>query len=382
MKAILVDDEKPALIHLERMLKENGQLEVAATFTKVREALDYIGQTKVDFVFLDIGMPEMDGLEAAIHFQQYDSHIRIVYVTAYSEYAIEAFELNALDYLLKPVNSSRLARTIERMLHYAEITGRETGAAPKKQIEPIVSMFQRLELSPGKSDSTRLKWRTAKAQELFTYLLQFKGRWVDKDHIAELIWPDFPAEKATTHLHTSIYQIRKMLKEWGEQATVDFAQDCYRLTADGVMTDVEIFEHSLAGVLEQPSQQNHTLRNQVINLYVGPYLYEHDYRWAKSRMDYLHQKFIDFLIAVSHADLEAGQPADALRMLLNAQEKDPYSEPICRMIMTVYATMQHYDALDSYYSAFVQMMQAELGVEPELLTKQTYEKLRENSVRR
>ncbi len=376
MKAILVDDEKPALLHLERMLKKNGQLEVAATFTKVREAIDYIRQTKIDFVFLDIGMPEMDGLEAAIHFQQHDSRIRIVYVTAYSEYAIEAFELNALDYLLKPVHSSRLSRTVERMLQYSEMSAGEAGAALKKQSEPSITMFQRLELSPSRSDGTRLKWRTAKAQELFAYLLQFHGRWVDKDHIAELIWPDFSAEKATTHLHTSIYQIRKMLKEWGEEATVDFAQDCYRLTADGVMTDVELFERSLSTLLERPAQQNQAAREQVISLYTGPYLYEHDYLWAKSRMDYLHQKFIDFLIAVSHADLEAGQPADALKMLLNAQEKDPYSEPICRMIMTVYAKLGHYEALDNHYASFLQFMRTELNVEPEALTKQTYKKLR------
>ncbi|MCA0756242.1 response regulator [Paenibacillus sp. N4] len=370
MRAILVDDEKPALLHMERLLNMEGRLTVLGKFTTVREALDYIAREKTDVVFLDIGMPEMNGLEAARYFEQADSRIRIVYVTAYSEYAIEAFELNAIDYLLKPVSPIRLAKTISRLLKYARPEAPDAAEPAAPRGEPMISVFQRMEFRGG---GTKLKWRTAKAQELFAYMLHQKGKWIDKDQILELLWPDMPSDKSMTYLHTSVYQIRKLLKEWGAGASVEYAQDCYRLTAEHVLTDAELLEQELSACTAAEADKHRCSR--IMSLYTGPYMYENDYAWAKARREQLHQKYMDFLLTYSQAAMEAGRPADALQPLLDAQEKDPYSEALCRMIMAAYAGLGEFRQLQSYYASFCELIGRELGVEPEPHTAEAFGRL-------
>jgi DNA-binding NarL/FixJ family response regulator len=80
MKAILIDDEKPALMQLERMIQTAGRVNVTGTYMNPREGFAHLAKDKTDIVFLDIGMPEMNGLQAGEYIQQIDPDIRIVYV--------------------------------------------------------------------------------------------------------------------------------------------------------------------------------------------------------------------------------------------------------------------------------------------------------------
>lgn len=115
MKCIIVDDEPLALNDMERQLTKLGGIEICGKFGNAKAALDAIGALDPQVVFLDIDMPVMNGLEAALHFQEALPSARIVFVTAYQEYALKAFEVNALDYLLKPVLLPRLAHTLQRL---------------------------------------------------------------------------------------------------------------------------------------------------------------------------------------------------------------------------------------------------------------------------
>ncbi|MCL6647921.1 MAG: LytTR family DNA-binding domain-containing protein [Chloroflexi bacterium] len=111
LKALIVDDEEPAITELKYRLSETGwPVQVTSALT-TREALRLLRQREFDVVFLDIQMPEMNGIELL---QQSRPPV-VVFVTAYEEYAIQAFELRAVDYLLKPVRVERLLETLERV---------------------------------------------------------------------------------------------------------------------------------------------------------------------------------------------------------------------------------------------------------------------------
>jgi two-component system, LytTR family, response regulator len=116
IKAIIVDDEQPALDKLEKLLKDSGLISVEGTFTEPTEALSFLKKTQVDAVFLDIEMPDTDGIELAIRILDIQERISVVFVTAYNQYAVEAFRLNAIDYLMKPVTSERLEETLGRII--------------------------------------------------------------------------------------------------------------------------------------------------------------------------------------------------------------------------------------------------------------------------
>lgn len=112
IRAVIVDDEAPARDRLRQMLAADT-ISVVGEAADGEEAVACVDELRPDLVFLDIQMPALTGLEVASRLQA--PRPRIVFCTAYDHFAIEAFELHAVDYLLKPVNRDRLARTVERI---------------------------------------------------------------------------------------------------------------------------------------------------------------------------------------------------------------------------------------------------------------------------
>jgi two-component system LytT family response regulator len=112
MRVLLIDDERLARRELKSLLKEFAQIEVVGECSNVDEAKEQIDKLKPDLIFLDIEMPEKSGFDLI---NELESVPNFVFITAYDEYAIRAFEVNALDYLLKPVDPERLAETIKKI---------------------------------------------------------------------------------------------------------------------------------------------------------------------------------------------------------------------------------------------------------------------------
>jgi two-component system LytT family response regulator/two-component system response regulator LytT len=121
MKVIIVDDEKPAREELRFLLSEYESVEVVGEAESGWEAIELFRRQKPDLLFLDIQMPEMSGIEVANKLYEIGESPHIIFITAYDKFAIEAFDVNAMDYLLKPVEKERLKKSIER---YYQNTGR------------------------------------------------------------------------------------------------------------------------------------------------------------------------------------------------------------------------------------------------------------------
>jgi two-component system, LytTR family, response regulator len=113
LRVVLADDERPARRFLVNLLETFPDVEVVGEATNGREAVELIEQTKPGLALLDLQMPELGGLDAA-RLLKAGAAPMVAFVTAYDEFAVEAFELNAVDYLLKPVERERLAATLER----------------------------------------------------------------------------------------------------------------------------------------------------------------------------------------------------------------------------------------------------------------------------
>ncbi len=113
LRVIIADDERPAREYLKAILREFDQVEIVGEAENGSDAVDLIKQAKPDLAILDMKMPEMSGLDAVKMLRKSQMPL-VAFVTAHDEFAVEAFELNAVDYLLKPVESSRLSETITR----------------------------------------------------------------------------------------------------------------------------------------------------------------------------------------------------------------------------------------------------------------------------
>ncbi|WP_340026364.1 response regulator [Paenibacillus sp. FSL K6-1096] len=369
MRAILIDDEKPALQHLERLLLKDGRLQISGKFTSARTGLAHLEREQADIVFLDIGMPEMNGLEAGEYIAGLNGNTRIVYITAYSEYAIEAFELNAVDYLLKPVTSQRLNKTLERLKpHPVPAAAAEPPAAPPEAAPPgkqlSILCFKRLEFVDSTQPGRKMQWRTSKAQEVFALLLHNRGQWILKDTIVDLVWPDFKPEKAVTNLHTTVYHIRKLLKAWEMEVLVEFSQERYRLTKEQVMLDVEEFEQGYSGTPVE-SEEEWLRRESILQLYRGDYLDEHHYDWAEIRRKELQVRYIRMSLHSAEYELASGRPRQALERLLDLQAADPYSDQICRLILRSYADLGDFIGFRTHYDKYKELLERDLGIRPD-----------------
>jgi two-component system response regulator AlgR len=128
MKVLIVDDEQPARERLRQLLDDMPGYDVAGDAGNGREAVDLAARLQPDIVLLDIRMPGMDGIEAAQHMNALDAPPAIVFTTAYDEYAIDAFEVRAIGYVLKPVRRSRLEGALEQAARLAASTLAEVAA--------------------------------------------------------------------------------------------------------------------------------------------------------------------------------------------------------------------------------------------------------------
>src|SRR5579872_2917664 len=132
IRALIVDDEAPARSELAYLLSRHRDVEVVGEAERVDEALELVGELALDVVFLDIELPEASGLQAAPFVRERRDPPAVVFVTAHAGYAVEAFAVEAFDYLLKPVEPERLARVVERL------AGHE-GRAPAAARLPVVA---------------------------------------------------------------------------------------------------------------------------------------------------------------------------------------------------------------------------------------------------
>jgi DNA-binding LytR/AlgR family response regulator len=153
--AILAEDEPILLAQLKAKLNKLWpELEILAAAGDGESALEAIAEHQPDFALLDIQMPEMTGIEVAKHLAQHRGNVplktHIIFVTAYDQYAVEAFEAGAIDYVLKPYTDERLGATVQRLQE-------RLGAQPPKPAQDLDTLFQRLASKLG-AGTEQLTW--------------------------------------------------------------------------------------------------------------------------------------------------------------------------------------------------------------------------------
>lgn len=159
--AVIADDEPLLRHHLNKMLADVWpQLDIVGQAKNGQEALEQIAQFSPDIVFLDIKMPQLDGMSAAKMLQKQGSATQVVFITAYDEFALQAFEANAIDYLLKPLSESRLEQCINKIKQRLE----SASAIEQPDITTLLSQIQQLS---QQSTPDYLNWvRASKGEEI------------------------------------------------------------------------------------------------------------------------------------------------------------------------------------------------------------------------
>ena len=178
MKILAIDDSPPVLDVLTEAIREACPNAQVFAFDDPYKLLDFAKETPCDIAFLDIQMPGMNGLEAAIALKKIKPSLNIIFVTAYSQYAIEAMKLYPSGYVMKPVIKEAIEREIENLRHPVE---------QKSDKKIRVQCFGNFEVF---ADGKPLNFTRSKTKELFAYIISRKGALCSNNEIIAAIWED------------------------------------------------------------------------------------------------------------------------------------------------------------------------------------------------
>ena len=223
IRTIIVDDEPLARRGLELRLREAADVEIVRQCANGREALAAINELQPDLMFLDIQMPGMSGFDVIKQVPQ-ESLPMVVFVTAFDRFAIEAFEAHALDYLLKPVDETRLERALGRVR--AQHEQRQALAQREQLMAMLADVTGKGEIESGSGASAS----GAAARRYATMLPIRVGRETIRLDVAAIDWIDAAGDYMCVHAASQTHVLRATMKELEEMLDPEVFQRVHRST--------------------------------------------------------------------------------------------------------------------------------------------------------
>ena len=356
IQAIIVDDEELSLISLEKKLQAFPSIHIAKTYFNHECILTDIQNEKIDVAFLDIEMAELNGLNLAEKILSIQPSIHIVFVTAHTEYAVQAFEINSIDYLLKPVMTRRLEKTINRLIDkIQDVQSKAPSTSPLQ-----ITCFTELQVF---HHDQPLHFKTAKVKELFGLLVTHINTFINRDILIDKLWPEHDYKKSKVNLHTSLSHLRKMLDQLGYTNCITFSNQSYSFSIKPIYCDTLDFDQSFQN-LDILDVTNIQLAEKTIHLYTGSYMELNGYEWAYEKSQEYHKKVMSLLSRV--IDYYKNIDDNKTLYYLQFQRKlDPYlDESIKHSMQLLIQQGRRYEAI-KMYQEYKDLLLNDLGIEPE-----------------
>lgn len=264
MHYLCVDDEKPALDYLVRQLSGVDPEGKIDAFTDPYLALEHAKANPVDVAFLDIEMYGLNGIELAKRFKESNPALSVVFVTGFSQYAVDAFSVHACGYLLKPPEPERIRAEIE--LVKSRVLPEKTGG---KRVR--VQTFGSFEIF---ADGTPVKFGRSKSKELLAYLVDRRGAAATVQELLAVLFEDREPDAAAGSL------LRTLVSDMVHSLKNVHAEDMVVKTRNNLSVDVTKFDCDYYEFLNG--------NVQVINTYCGEYM--NNFSWAEFTTGVLDDK--------------------------------------------------------------------------------------------
>ena len=267
MTAICVDDEELILSRTVAQVKKTQKFDKVESFMDAQEALKYLDTSSADLALLDIDMPGMGGLELASNIKMKCPDIKIIFLTGYSQYAIDAYAMHASGYLLKPISYDKLLSEIEFAL------GTDTGASsgnPTVRTAPGVSI-QTFGYFNILVNDRPVVFKRSKAKELLACLVDRQGQFVSRKDLFYILWEDDDYDRAKQkYFDTIIRSLRDTLEEYNISDIFEAEKGLMRIVPEKTDCDLYRFLEKDKGAME-------AFRGEYMN----------SYSWASATEGYL-----------------------------------------------------------------------------------------------
>ncbi|WP_409345395.1 response regulator [Paenibacillus sp. MBLB4367] len=295
IRVVAVDDERPALRRVGQLLESFEEVRLCGLFDKAMAFLEHVltDPEPIDLAILDMDMPVLHGLELARRLRECHPDIHIVFLTAYEEFARDAFEVEALDYLLKPVTKEDLSRTINR---FHKRSGR--GVEQDQPINQGIAVHSFGPFTVTTETGSQIRFRNSKGKELLAYLHHYGGKPVSKSQIMEEIWYGRDVERTQVNLHSTVYQLRKDLEAGGLPDLIGQSKTAggsYSLNWSVSFDDVAAYDNEVR-LIKRSLSLTHALK--AVQYYGAGYMAGSGYGWAAPRQAELELSYTEVLEAI------------------------------------------------------------------------------------
>jgi two-component SAPR family response regulator len=371
MKTLIVDDEPAMLLAMRRLLSKIEGIEVVGSFQNAAEALEFVRDNQVELAFLDIMIGEDNGLELARGLRLLCADAEIVFTTSHTDYAIPAYDVYPLDYIVKPISEQRLKQTVAR----AVSRRRASSAEPSSDTLPRLTVRALGCFEVESTQAGEVKWISRRSAELFAYLLVHRGRNVARVRILEDIFPDMPLRNAEVYLNTAVYQLRKALMPHGFKESILSTVEQYRVNLDQMDVDFIQFEQ---GVIELSTIQtgNDEVALELEKRFAGELFEDNDYPWAITERERLKIEYASFAKLLVNQLLARKQPREAAQIARKLVSRNEFDEKANLLLLTALGEMGERQALHSSYGRYAHLLLQELGIQPSEKLRQIYEQYR------
>ncbi|BDH63753.1 hypothetical protein MTP04_38830 [Lysinibacillus sp. PLM2] len=219
-----------------------------------------------------------------------------------------------------------------------------------------------------------ISFKTAKVKELFAYLFTYKNTYIHRDLLIENLWPEQEYKKAKINLHTCISHLRKLFSQLGYESIISFSNQCYCLILEDFDCDASTF-YQIASNSGKVDNSNIKLIEEAIYLYSGGYCEMNGYKWANESYLEYHQLMTSLL----RRAIDYIKDVDLTKALSYSQQflkLNPYSDEVVNQMMDLHISMGNYSNAIKVFQDYRQLLNDELGIEPNNILTDVFDKLK------
>jgi two-component SAPR family response regulator len=311
----------------------------------------------VDIAFLDIEMPSVCGLELAEKLIAENQSLEVIFVTAYDKYALKAFQVHAIGYVLKPLDSEEVKGQIDNVLRKLK---RRQNKAKSRTL--TVKCFGRFTCCPSGDEGDILRWRTSKAEELLALLIHYRGKPMSREIIIDILWPEADPENAANNFRVTCTYLRNTFAELGFKDVLLRNRDNYMLNLDNFCCDSLDFIR----IVNQDciNERNYSACEEASALCTGAYLENKPYEWALESRAWFENEFEKLQNRLADIYIKDGSLQMACQAIAKVLERNPLAEEAVHRLFALKLQMGDTVSGIKAYNEYKERLQKEMGIPP------------------
>lgn len=380
LRVILIDDENPALDEMSYILGQYPDVEIVGRYQQAEQALEELPAKKPDAAFVDIGMPSGNGIRLMEKIREQNSRMRIVFVTAYPEYALEAYHVFPLDYIVKPVDEERFSKTMAHLREELSACG-EPAVSARTDSRFRIRCFGEFDVYFEEKNGLKqqMKFATRQARALFLYLLTCDGREAAKPELTDVLFKGMEPRKAANLLYVSVHSLRRSLADISAARHDVCIHQKYRLDVpEGVCDYLDFiqFVSQFDSAEFRVDGENIKKAARISRLYTGNLFDRETYDWLEPMRLHAEQGMERLLLSMAQFYFQSHKAHDCEKTLLRLLRVNPFSFEGNSALFDLYMAIGNKGKFKKQYEICAETLKRELGTEPAALYKTYYLSIR------